>query len=308
MAGPFSASTRRLWAARPRGRIVAEEPFGRLEEIGDGLYALISTPLGGDYTTVSNGGIIAGRSGVLVVEALMTPDGAAWLAAQARELTGRWPTHVAVTHYHGDHSRGVTGYFPESAAGPSVLATETSRDLVLAQPAQGEESDETRHHGRLWADVTLLGAKQTTTIDLGGRTVRIVPRAGHTASDVTIEVPEDGAVWCGDLVWIDMFPNYVDAVPSHLSESVRAIQDPSWKTYIPGHGPLADADAYARYVSVIDDVERAAREAVVSGLTAEEAGSLYELPGRFGEWTLFNPRYYERAIGAWMRELTPESR
>ncbi len=285
MASPFSASARRLWASRPQGRIVAEEPFGRIEEVGDGLYALISTPLGGDYTTVANGGIIAGRSGVVVVEGLMTADGAEWLARQARELTGRLPTHVVVTHYHGDHSRGVSGYFSESTTGPDILATETSRDLVLTQPAQGEETEETR-------------------LD---RAVRIVPRAGHTPSDVTIELPEDGVVWCGDLVWIDMFPNYVDAVPSHLSTSVRAIQDPGWKTYVPGHGPLADAGAYARYLGVIDDVERAAREAIDRGLTAEQAGSRYELPGEFGEWALFNPRYYERAIGAWMRELSPES-
>ena len=56
------------WARRPLGAVVAREPFGNLEKVADGVWALISTPLGGNNTTVSNGGIIAGKSGVLAIE------------------------------------------------------------------------------------------------------------------------------------------------------------------------------------------------------------------------------------------------
>ena len=73
------------------------------------------------------------------------------------------------------------------------------------------------------ADARLLDPARTTTVDLGGRTVRIIPRAGHTSSDVTVELNDPDVVFCGDLVWNEMFPNYVDAVPSVLSASVRSI-------------------------------------------------------------------------------------
>ncbi len=72
-------STRRLFAARPRGPVQAVEPWGRIEQVGEGVWAMVSTPLGGDYTTTSNGGIIAGRDAVLAVEGLASVDGARWL-------------------------------------------------------------------------------------------------------------------------------------------------------------------------------------------------------------------------------------
>jgi len=58
---------RAAWARTPLGAVVASEPFGSLEQVADGIWALISTPLGGDRTTLSNGGIIAGRSGVVSI-------------------------------------------------------------------------------------------------------------------------------------------------------------------------------------------------------------------------------------------------
>lgn len=298
MALPFSLPTRRLWSSRTRGQTVAQEPFARLEKLGDGLFALISTPLGGDYTTVSNGGIIVGHSGVLVVEAFQNPEGALWLAEQARQLTGRWPTHAVITHYHSDHSRGLDGYYSEGA-GPDARTTAVTRELVLTRRREPAD-DRTR---RLWADVTLLPEDEPSLIDLGGRTIRVAPRAGHTASDVTIELAEDRLVWCGDLVWNGMFPNYVDATPSILSEAVRAIRRDDWSIYVPGHGPLADAGELDVYIALLDDIEAAARRAVAEGIDAEEAGARYAIPVELGEWTLFNPRYFERAIGAWLGEL-----
>ena len=61
-----------------------------------------------------------------------------------------------------------------------------------------------------------------------------------------------------------------------------------------GRGPVAIEHA---------DVEAAARTAIERGMTAEEAGSEYRLPTGLEEWTLFNPGYFGRAIGAWMEEL-----
>src|ERR1017187_3866501 len=78
---------RALWANVPLGPIVAREPFGNLEKVADGIWALISTPLTGDRTTLSNGGIIAGRNGVLAIEGFNMPAGAAWLARTWRSRT-----------------------------------------------------------------------------------------------------------------------------------------------------------------------------------------------------------------------------
>ncbi len=308
MALPFSPHAARLWGARTRGPVVAQESFGRLEEVGEGLFAFISTPLMGDYTTVCNGGIIAGRAGTLVVEGFQTPEGSRWIAEKARELTGRWPTHVLVTHYHGDHTGGVTGLLPEASVSgadsspvenPDLMSTATTRDLVLERYADRID-DRAR---RQWADVTIVGVPGPISVDLGGRVARLIPRTGHTDSDVTVELRGEGIVWCGDLVWNGMFPNYMDATPSRLSESVLALERGGWATYVPGHGPLADLDDMGKYVAVIDSVEDAAHRALMEGWSAEEAGERFRIPVDLGEWTLFNPRYFEQAIGAWLQEL-----
>src|SRR5690606_29904210 len=141
-----------------------------------------------------------------------------------------------------------------------------------------------------------------TVIDLGGRTVRIIPRDGHTRSDVTVELDDPAVVFCGDLVWNAMFPNYVDAIPSRLSRSVASLMRSTPTVYVPGHGPIASAQDMQLYRTVLDAVEAAARAAKARGQSAAEAAASFRLPAEAVEWTLFSPRYFETAIGAWLRE------
>src|SRR6187551_3790086 len=73
-----SKSRRARWTA-PANPTVSTAPFARLDAIAADTWAVISTPLGGDRTTFANGGIIAGRSGVIAVEGFYRPLGATWL-------------------------------------------------------------------------------------------------------------------------------------------------------------------------------------------------------------------------------------
>ena len=287
---------RRLWTT-PSASVVAREPFGNLEKVSDGVWALISTPLNNDRTTVSNGGIIAGRSAVLAIEGFNQPQGAVWLAGKARELTGRWPTHVVLTHYHADHANGIAGYF-DNDGHPAVHATDRTKTLVLErnQPANAERTAALR-------DALILGASGPTTLDLGGRSVRIMPRLGHTESDLYLELDDPAITFCGDLVWNAMFPNFVDAMPTKLASSVRAVRRTRDTIYIPGHGPIGRAPEFDRYVAMLDEVERAARKAHADGITPATAGGNFSLPASLGEWALFNKIFYQRAFEAWDREL-----
>jgi len=288
---------RRLWAGRATGPIVAAEPFGRLERVADGVWAMISTPLSGDRTTLANGGLIAGKSGVLAIEGFNTPDGARWLATQSRELTGRWPTHVVVTHYHADHSNGVAGYL-DGEHRPAMRATPTTRELVLARNLPADAS-----RTAALADAVLVNGSAATTLDLGSRTVTITPASGHTPSDLTVELGELGVLFCGDLMWNRMFPNYVDATPTALDRAVRALRRPAGTIYVPGHGAVADEADFGRYVAMLDEIGQAARRAHEQGLTPAAAGAAYALPPALGEWVLFNKVFFERAFGAWYKEL-----
>ncbi len=290
-----SGSTRRLFAATPLGTSVRSEPWGRLERIADGVWMLISTPLAGDHAsgamrTFSNGGIVAGRDGVLAVEGFATPDGSRWLAGEARRLTGRWPTHVVLTHYHGDHSAGLAGYRADGAA-VEILGTEVTRDLLR------------RKRPEAVLPTTAVAAEGPTELDLGGRRVRIEPREGHTPSDLTIEVVDPRVVWCGDLVWIGLFPNFVDATPSRQTAHVRKLTAEPATLWVPGHGSAARAAELRGFLALLESVEQGAREAIRRGVPAAEAARGWRPPRSLGEWVMFSDDYYEVAFRAWEREL-----
>lgn len=286
-----------MWARPTPGAVVAREPFGSLETVADGIWALISTPLSGDRTTTCNGGIIAGRNAVLAIEGFNTTAGAAWMAGKARELTGKWPTHVALTHYHADHTTGLAAYLT-AAEHPAVRSTAATRTQVLEKNAADAD------RSAALKDVTIIDGTAPSTLDLGGRTVKFVPRAGHTTSDVTIELDSPDLIFGGDLVWNAMVPNYVDAMPTLLRKTVTAIRRPGDHTiYVPGHGALARAADFDRYVAMLDEIEKGARVAHSAGKTPAEAGAAYQLPALLANFALFNKVFFERAFSAWYKEL-----
>lgn len=298
LAASFAPSAlRAAWSAPTFGTVVAREPWGKLEKVADGVWALISAPLRGDRTTLSNGGIIAGRDGVMAVEGFFTSQGARWMASQARQLTGRWPTHVVLTHYHSDHANGVDGYVADGFP-TRVLTTSATRDQALTKNTPLVDS-----RNAALKDVTTLSTTSDTVVDLGGRRVRIVPRAGHTSSDVSVELDDPSLVFTGDLLWNAMIPNFVDTVPTQLARSVKALRRNRATVYVPGHGAVADAAAFDRYVAVLGELETAARAAFAKGTPAADAGKAFTLPVSLGEWALFGPTFYERAFSAWNREL-----
>ena len=86
---------RKAFQATDESNIVVTEKWGHIEKVADGMWAVISTPFETkDFTTLCNGGIIAGDKGVLAIESFARPKGATWLANQAKKLTGRWPTDI----------------------------------------------------------------------------------------------------------------------------------------------------------------------------------------------------------------------
>ncbi len=297
----------RLFADEPGDNVVAKEPWGRLEKLADGVWAIISTPLDArDFTTVANGGIIAGSDRVLVVEGFASSKGANWAARHARELTGRWPTDVVISHYHGDHANGVGG-FQNGDETPRVWTTPTTREL-LAPSDQNQGRGDQAARADMLAAIEPLDESSSTEIDLGGRKVHLHPRAGHTASDVTIEIEDPSVVFYGDLLWNRMFPNYRDTTPTAFAESIRAAMRERETVYVPGHGPLANVEDIERLLAVLGEIEVAARESWVEEVTAVEAGRNFRLSESLGEWTLFNDRYFEVAISAWHRELAQEQK
>lgn len=297
-------AVRRAFATRASGRVVAREPWGNLEQLSDRVWAMISTPLagGGDEAmrTFANGGIVAGRSGVLVVEGFASEAGAQWMAAAALEVTGRRPTHIVLTHHHGDHSSGLAGY-RAGGSSPIYVTTEVTRDTLRESAARrGQASPAVA----ALADAELVTPAVAQVIHLGGMRVTVTPRSGHTASDLVVTVDDPRVVFAGDLLWNGLFPNYRDTIPSVLSREVRAMTEEQSARYVPGHGSIPTPHELRNYLQLLDIVEAAARSAYKAGVSAEDAAREFRPPPALGEWTMFSDRYYQVALSAWERELS----
>ena len=296
VAAAWLAAGRRR-PARAQAAPVAREVWARIEAVGDGVWAVVSTPNPDDRTsfaTFCNGGIVAGRERVLVFDAFGSPDGGAWVAEQARVLTGRPATDVVLSHHHGDHQGGLSG-FGAPGARPTLWATASTRDTVLS--GDGHEARD------MLEAAALVAADGPTTLDLGGRQVEITPYAGHTASDLIATV--DDVTFCGDLLWIGLVPNYVHAAPIDLDRSVDVMLGDRTATMVPGHGPLPDAAILDEYRALLDAIEAEGRRSFAAGQSPAEAAASFRLPAGFGALSAFGSlaRAFEVAFGAWHRQL-----
>lgn len=292
LSAGFGATLAAQTMGRASRTVVTEQPWGRIEKIADGVWAMISTPLSGAPNarfTLCNGGIVSGRSGVAVIEGFASLDGAKWMADQAKQVTGRAATHVILTHFHGDHAAGIAGY-RDNASPVYVTTSETRSRLKI--PAQAEAL----------GNAQLVDGTKQMVLDLGGRRITITPRSGHTTSDLSLIVDDPAVMFGGDLLWNRFFPNYVDAIPSVLSREVRALSNIRNVVRVPGHGPIFDTDDLTQYIGVLDVIETAAQKAKASGTPAADAAKSVVLPASLGEWAMFNPNYFEVALRAWERE------
>lgn len=297
LAAASPLAVRQAFGQTAERKIVAKESWGRLEEVADGIWALVSTPFETrDFTTVSNGGIIAGKDKVLVIEALNQPKGAKWLAEQAQDLTGRWPTDVVVTHYHSDHSAGSSGYQLEDSETRLWLTTETKTRI--------EEQNASRNNAPpVLSPVRSIDSTTPMELDLGDRSIRLSSCIGHTSSDVIVEVTDPNVIFCGDLFFNRLVPNYMDAKPNKLKQSVASLERESETLYVPGHGSLAsptDLKIYQDFLAMIEDAVTASHK---KGDDAQAAAASFKLPEPYTDWYIFSPQVIPRAFASWYREL-----
>ena len=284
--------------------VLKTEAWARIEDLGEGVLAVISTIESGNKT-VCNGGLITGSTRCLAVDTYFTPEGASWVASESVRLAGRRPTDLLVTHYHADHAGGLGGFGADADGRgllPTVWMTAKTRDLIRERNGRGGPLDS--GVAAALERTQILDPDNPTELDLGGRSVKIRPFEGHTPSDLVVET--DGkrpVLFWGDLLWNGYFPNYMDTLPSALSAAITELAKHSDHQHVGGHGALASNEEVATYAAMIEHVGEHARRHFEKGTPEADAAEAYALPESVADWTLFGADYLSKAIGAWYREL-----
>lgn len=189
---------------------------------------------------ISNAGFVVTPAGVVVIDALGSPQLARDLLAAIRRITPQPVTHVILTHYHADHIYGLQAF---KAAGATIIAnrhgleymgSETAANRLLASRAElAPWIDEDTQ--LVPADRWIAGPVDLT---VGGVRFLIRPVGpAHTPEDQVVFVPSERVLFAGDIVFRGRVPYVGQADSRHWMAALDELLELDPRVLVPGHGP-----------------------------------------------------------------------
>ncbi|MEZ5824166.1 MAG: MBL fold metallo-hydrolase [Geminicoccaceae bacterium] len=240
-------------------------------EVGDGLYAFTAE---GDPNT----GVIIGDDGVMVVDAQATPVMAELVIERVRSVTDKPIRYVVLSHYHAVRVLGASAYGAEQ-----IIASETCRGMIHERGQEDWDSEFGRfprlfqsHEsipGLTWPTMTF---KDRMTVYLGKRRVDLMHLGrAHTAGDIVAWVPDQQAMFSGDIVEYHSACYCGDAHFNDWQTTLDAIAAFGPRTLAPGRGDaLTDPGEVADAIALTRDFLKSTYAPVAA--VAARGGSLKE--------------------------------
>jgi glyoxylase-like metal-dependent hydrolase (beta-lactamase superfamily II) len=193
---------------------------------------------------ISNAGFIVTPAGVVVVDALGSPQLARELLAEIAKVTSKPVTHLIVTHYHADHIYGLQEF---RKAGARILAHRGAMEYLNSDTARAR-LEVSRTELAPWidaqtqltpADEWLEGPRELV---LGGMTLRIVPVGpAHTPEDLVVFVPSERVLFAGDMMFRGRVPFVGQADSRQWITALNTLLAMEPKVVVPGHGPISES-------------------------------------------------------------------
>jgi glyoxylase-like metal-dependent hydrolase (beta-lactamase superfamily II) len=219
-----------------------------------------------------NAGFVVTRAGVVVIDALASPQQGQQLLSAIRRVTSEPVAWLVLTHHHPDHHFGAIVFRRLGAriiAHPDrrVLASEAGEDALIADWVRVVGLDAMR--GFAFADTPDRPVTGVDTLRLGGRMLVIRhPGAAHTAGDLMVWLPEERILFAGDLLVEDGVTMIVDGSSGELLKALGAIDSLHPRVAVPGHGsiPSRASDLVNRTRSYITGLRTDMRSALEHGL------------------------------------------
>ena len=251
------------------------QPFAT-RRLAQGIYAVPGDSGRGSEGRPNAGFIVTGQ-GVVVVDALASPQQGERLLRTIRQVTRQPIVWLVLTHHHPDHHFGAIVFRRAGAkviAHPDtrVLASEAGKDALVADWTRVVGIDAMR--GFEFADVPDRPVTATDTLRLGGRTIVIThPGAGHSAGDLMIWLPSERVLFAGDVLVEDGVTMVVDGSSRELLRALRTIDSLNPRVVVPGHGsiPRVPATLVARTRDYVSGLQADMRRAVERGVPMRRA-------------------------------------
>jgi glyoxylase-like metal-dependent hydrolase (beta-lactamase superfamily II) len=218
---------------------------------------------------ISNAGFVVTPAGVVVIDALGSPELARELIAEVRRRTGKAITHVILTHYHADHIYGLQEF---KQAGARIIAQRAGLEYLNSDTAQSR-LEASRKELAPWidADTRLVPADEwidgPRELVVGGVRLLLQPVGpAHTPEDLVVFLPAEKVLFAGDIVFRARLPYVGQADSRHWIAALNTILAFDAKAVVPGHGPLStsarqDLELTRDYLAYLrETMGRAARD------------------------------------------------
>src|SRR3954463_14698935 len=225
--------------AGPRASFAPPQPI--IRRLAPGVYAAIGDTGRGSEGR-PNAGFVVTTKGVLVIDALASPQQGQQLVDAIRRVTPAPIKWLVLTHHHPDHHFGAIVFRRLGArviAHPdrSSLASEGGENSLLADWVRVVGLDAMR--GFEFADVPDRPVTTADTLRLQGHTLIIAhPGAAHSAGDLTVWLPRERVLFAGDLLIEDGVTMMVDGSSAQLLRALDGIDGLHARTIVPGHGAI----------------------------------------------------------------------
>jgi glyoxylase-like metal-dependent hydrolase (beta-lactamase superfamily II) len=261
-----------------------------------------------------NTGIVVGDNAVMVIDTQATPKAAQTVIEKVRSVTDKPIQYVVLSNYHAVRTLGASAY-----GVAHIICSEATREMIVERGAQDYKSELQRFPRLFHAADTIPGLTSPTitfsarmTIWLGKLQVEVIHAGrGHTKGDTIVWLPEEQALFSGDLVEFGATPDGSDAHFKDWPATLLKLRELRPEALLPGRGDaLVGAEAVEEAIkgtqAFLEDLYRVVSASAEAGETLKQAydKAMAALCERYGKWTIFEhclpfnvSRAYDEAKG-----------
>lgn len=191
---------------------------------------------------ISNAGFVVTQAGVVVIDALGSPQLARELLEAIARITPQPVTHVVITHYHADHIYGLQEFVQRGA---KVVAQRGALEYLHSETAD-QRLQASRQELAPWIDAQTRLVVPDQWLDgpgelvVGGTRLLLQPVGpAHTPEDQVVFLPAEGVLFAGDIVFRGRVPFVGQADSRHWIAALDTLAKMDPKVLVPGHGELS---------------------------------------------------------------------
>lgn len=191
---------------------------------------------------ISNAGFVVTPAGVVVIDALGSPQLARELLEAIARVTPQPVTHVVVTHYHADHIYGLQEF---RRRGAKIVAHRAALEYIHSDTAASRLQASRAELGP-WIDARTELVTPDQWLDgpgellVGGTRLVLQPVGpAHTPEDLVVFLPAERVLFAGDLVFRGRIPFVGQADSRQWIAALDTLLKMDPLVVVPGHGALS---------------------------------------------------------------------